>query len=97
MQLRQWLNNFKFLFIFHFLGQERPTNHHNATTAMAAMAASAAATGQNAFFGQYPGLFDPSRTSHLADWHLHSASFHNAQGKLFFIFWFLFSKLCFDL
>lgn len=63
-------------------GQERPTNHHNATTAMAAMAASAAATGQNAFFGQYPGLFDPSRTSHLADWHLHSASFHNAQEKL---------------
>ena len=63
------------------LGQERPTNHHNATTAMAAMAASAAATGQNAFFGQYPGLFDPNRTSHLADWHLHSASFHNAQGK----------------
>ena len=56
---------------------------------MAAMAASAAATGQNAFFGQYPGLFDPSRTSHLADWHLHSASFHNAQGKLLLFFGFL--------
>ena len=74
------------------LGQERPTNHHNATTAMAAMAASAAATGQNAFFGQYPGLFDPSRTSHLADWHLHSASFHNAQGKLFLFFGFYFQN-----
>ena len=64
------------------LGQER-LNHHTTTTAMAAMAASAAATGQNAFFGQYSGLFDPSRTSHLADWHLHSSSFHNAQGKYF--------------
>jgi hypothetical protein len=67
---------------------------------MAAMAASAAATGQNAFFGQYPGLFDPSRTSHLADWHLHSASIHNAQGKLLLLFlgfWFLFSKLWLDL
>ena len=59
---------------------------------MAAMAASAAATGQNAFFGQYPGLFDPSRTSHLADWHLHSASFHNAQGKLLLFFGFYFQN-----
>ena len=56
------------------------------------MAASAAATGQNAFFGQYPGLFDPSRTSHLADWHLHSASFHNAQGKLLLFFGFYFQN-----
>ena len=77
------------------LGQERPTNHHNATTAMAAMAASAAATGQNAFFGQYPGLFDPSRTSHLADWHLHSASFHNAQGKLLLFSNFFAKSQCF--
>ena len=70
----------EFLFFLLKLGQER-LNHHTTTTAMAAMAASAAATGQNAFFGQYSGLFDPSRTSHLADWHLHSSSFHNAQGN----------------
>lgn len=52
--------------------------YHN-PTAMAAAAAAAGGPAAAAFFGQYPGLFDPSRTSHL-DWHLHAASFHSAQG-----------------
>ena len=49
-------------------------------SASAAMAAAAASNPTTTFLGQYPGLFDPNRTSHL-DWHLHAVNFHNAQGK----------------
>ena len=50
--------------------------HSGSQAAMAAAVSSPTTT----FLGQYPALFDPTRTSHL-DWHLHAASFHNAQGK----------------
>ena len=49
-------------------------------SASAAMAAAAASNPTTTFLDQYPGLFDPNRTSHL-DWHLHAVNFHNAQGK----------------
>ena len=65
-----------------FHGHHQHGLHHSSSAAAMAAAAAAVTSPTNTFLGQYPALFDPTRTSHL-DWHLHAASFHNAQGMKF--------------
>ena len=65
-----------------FHGHHQHGLHHSSSAAAMAAAAAAVTSPTNTFLGQYPALFDPTRTSHL-DWHLHAASFHNAQGMNF--------------